>query len=228
MGTNDRSPQKRSTVPGTMMLTLAWQLTTTCALVTGTVLAIGSYGLLATTLVWASCAAMAWMWLFAFSATDHWPVRRVVEVSAFAGIVIAAIAGMSTTMGGWVLLLIALLAATSPLVVTWLADKRQRTARAAPAVSREVVVEAHVTDLRRAPEELDDADLCQAWCDTGAALKQRHSARSTLELVKYRARCLDELGRRNPTASSDWLGDGPPLGVDAKSYLPPGISGRPS
>lgn len=203
-----------------------WKAIVTCTVVLGLTVALMAYGPLPAALVFLSSACMGGIWVYVFTLDDDWNTRRVVEFGLLAGAATGAVAGLSTIIHGWVMAVAAVLIAGSPRVLTWL-----RITDFGPASSsREPSPPdpSAPTDVRVPPSELTDAELCRAWRETGKALSRRHSTRVTMELVDYRVRCLDEIEHRNPEASIDWLVDGPPLGVDAKSYLPPGIHGRAS
>lgn len=206
---------------------IVWKVVVGSAVAIGTTIALLAYGPLSTFMVFISSVCMGAVWIYVFTLDDSWEIRRVVELGVLAGLAVTAIAGFGAVIHAWAACLAGLLIAGSPVVLRWLRVIDSSQGPTSPSRFTTPRTPAGLTDLRTQPCHLDDAELCRAWRDTGQALSRRHSTRATMELVHYRLRCLDEIERRNPKASLDWLVDGPPLGVDARSYLPPGIHGRP-
>lgn len=228
MNNNDdetlKSPRRRRV--GRVYLAI-WKALVAATIVLGSVVALMAYGPLSAALVFTSSAFMAGIWIYVFTLDDHWETRSIVELGLLAAAAVTAVAGLSTVIGGWSAGIVVILVAVSPTVLRWL--RIVEPASTASSTSRPPAPSpVGPTDIRRRPMDLDDAELCRAWRDTGKAMGTRHSVRVTMELVEYRMLCLDEIERRNPKSSLDWLVDGPPLSVDAKSYLPPGIVGRSS
>jgi hypothetical protein len=173
---------------------------------------------------------------------------RWVELPLAAGVGAVAVQGLATWFGWWTVLVVAVLAGTSPWVTTALPDLRARweagdpvppasapptagtTGPAADPVDMslfEVLLEEVKQEPDAAPgaaddpglRELDVELLCRRWLGSSARLREAPTAELVLAVTREREDLLRELTRRDPEGVAAWLADGPRAGGDPRRYL---------
>jgi hypothetical protein len=167
-------------------------------------------------------------------------IREVLQWAGRAGLVMVAICGYAAAVGLATVLLLLLIAATSPPVIAWLYASRAEAAPAepkpppaprangtkrpkrtksrqpkvpqpeAPAAQPTVVV-----DLT----ELSDEELCLAWRRSYIELQSCTTDQARLEVAARRRAYLDELERRKPDAFVEWLESGPRAAGDPAKFF---------
>lgn len=198
----------------------AWTIITTLAVVVGIGAAMISLDLMAVASVFLAGIVIAGMFAVAFATGINGPWSKVAGYCTYGGVAAVAFFGLLALIGGWAVCLAMVLGSCAPRVLEWLSSEDGGTS---PSRVQGAASTPEVTDLRIQPASLDNAALPRAWRASGVALSKSRSPRSTLALVRYREQVLDELESRFPFASIKWLGEGPPPGVDVRTYLPPAI-----
>jgi hypothetical protein len=139
------------------------------------------FGLLVASPVALFCAAVVTAVCLALIA-DRAPMD-----CAAAGVVAAMTVAAMWWVGPPALAALALMGATSPSAVAWLAHAVRPPQQAADLVA------------------LDDTRLCAAWSESYVALQRAQSAAERLAIVNARQAYLDELEARNATGFRTWL-----------------------
>jgi hypothetical protein len=146
-------------------------------------------------------------------------VRRSVSFAAVAGFVVLSICGYAAGAGAGVLALIAVIAATSPNCLAYVAgEPRAVTKRDAVPPDRSERADLQPLD------GLSDLELCTVWRRSYQRLQRAESPAARLVIVERRQDILDELGRRDPDHLAEWLRAGPRAAGDPAKYfrhLPP-------
>jgi len=183
------------------------------------------------------------------SASSCW--ERVGRRSVGLGLAVVAFGALVATMHYLVVPVLLLVSVTSPWVVGRVLDSHPGVSaprhesleeslesladspEVSPVVSRPAtglsspalppVPDLATDDLHR----LSDQALCRRWRDSFAALQQARSPVERSRLVDLRARCLDELDRRSPTALAAWLASGAGPSGSPERFLTEERGGRP-
>ncbi|MFB6719079.1 hypothetical protein ACFCV3_02920 [Kribbella sp. NPDC056345] len=147
--------------------------------------------------------------------------RQAPQWAALAGVSTVASLGYGVAAGSEVLLLILLVAGTSPPVAAWLGwiDPTPQTKVKAPV--KRIVVEP--TDLAL-PElepadqlsELSASELCLAWRRSFTELQRSEHWAATIDV---RRAYLDELERRFPEEFAAWMASGPRAASDPGRFF---------
>ncbi|QNE16840.1 hypothetical protein F1D05_01655 [Kribbella qitaiheensis] len=132
-------------------------------------------------------------------------LRRAMTTGLVVGCACVGAAGLLALLGPGALLIGALVAGTSPPVVRRFLPKADKG-----------------DELRQQPTLL----LCRQWQSSYEALKIEPVASRRLEIVRARARCLDELERRDPAGLQAWLASNASAAGDPARFLsePPSSS----
>lgn len=211
-----------------------------------------SVGGVLTILLLATCVGVS-VALVPVKEDDARPWRRAMSVGVASGAAVVAAAGLMSMFGAWGAAVVALMAASSPPVVTrgrrWYARLGQGLdpdeplgPQAAGYVAGETVdpgygaraVAAPPVDpsflsaswMRGEPESMDDASLCLAWRKTYVALQRVHAPAWKLLVAQRRQELLDELERRNASGFEAWLAAGARAAGDPSRFIL--ASSRPS
>ncbi len=123
---------------------------------------------------------------------------RVATVALMTGGASAAGAGLLALIGPSALLIGVLVAASSPFVVRRFFSKADKG-----------------TGLRDQPTLL----LCRQWQKSYEELRAEPAMARRLEIVEVRARCLDELERRDPAGLQAWLASNASAAGDPARFL---------
>jgi hypothetical protein len=134
-----------------------------------------------------------------------------------------AVLGYGAAVGLEVLLLLLVIAATSPPVVAWTGWLREAPAAEPPPRSA-VPVPPVGTDALDVPEldnavplsEMTAAELCLAWRRSFGELRRTDHWSATIDV---RRAYLDELERRYPDEFAVWLASGPRAASDPGRYF---------
>lgn len=153
------------------------------------------------------------------------PARRLAARCAahgvLSGLCVVAVLGAAQLIGPLVLLVVVLMAATSPPVVRRAINRlrhREHTSEAIGAAASAVSVidvlaepgpadeglDERLLAQQRAVRLLSNAELCAAWTTSCAQLRAAAPA-EVLRLVQKRQCYLDELERRDPDGLHAWL-----------------------
>ncbi|MFI7068411.1 hypothetical protein ACIBL3_46010 [Kribbella sp. NPDC050124] len=139
-------------------------------------------------------------------AVESLSLRLLAGVGSWAGragLAVLAICGYAASVGLGVLLLLLLVAATSPPAVGWLRPS------------------AWEWSLRGGPSDLgslSDEELCREWQRSFEAVRDSKDGEDLQAAVEARRRCLDELERRKPDAFAQWLESMPTAAADPSVY----------
>lgn len=123
---------------------------------------------------------------------------RVVTVALMVGAISVAVAGLLALIGPSALLIGVLAVAGSPIVVRRFFPKAEKH-----------------DELR----ELSTLMLCRQWQRSYDELRAETALPRRLEIVQERARCLDELERRDPTGLQAWLASNASAAGDPARFL---------
>ncbi len=153
--------------------------------------------------------------LLTIDTTAPAPLRLVtanVASCAFAGaVVIFALVGLSSLIGGWVLLVWLVLAGSSPAAVRFYRRRFNAAGVRAPhsLSADEHPLAAHPPGApERGARDLTDTELCQAWQASGHALLAATSPDLQVRIVDTRQAYLDELARRHAAGLHAWMSSG--------------------
>lgn len=141
-------------------------------------------------------------------------VLAALDGSLSVGLGTLAVCGYVATAGPSTLLLLLVIAGTSPLVVAYLSEPRPDRGEASPASESEAV-----PVLRRSAEELSVEELCLTWRRSFRQLSSARTDQERLAAVNAREIVLGELERRNPQGFADWLDSGPRAAGDPARYF---------
>jgi hypothetical protein len=155
-------------------------------------------------------------------ATSAWggngrnALRRIVGVTLAAGLITPAVVGLIAVFKFAGVLVVLILAATSP-AVTSLVQARRKAQRdppvaqpgsATPRDPATSLADGPVPVPARELRSLDDEALCLAWRRSFRLLEASRSAAERLSVVEQRQQYLDELHRRSPQGLAAWLASG--------------------
>lgn len=173
-------------------------------------------------------AGAVWMSLAMSSARPSDEVlRAALRWAALGGGLAVATLGYAVAVGGEVLLLLLLVAGTSPPVVGWIGwlqetpDTEAPSRVAAPpltAVPELETAELEGTELDSAAplSEMTAAELCLAWRRSFTELKRSEHWSATIDV---RRAYLDELERRFPEEFAAWMASGPRAASDPGRFF---------
>jgi hypothetical protein len=144
-------------------------------------------------------------------------------VAVVAGAAAAATASHAETLGAGLLLILAMILATAPRLLT--AYDRGEPTPWGQETAWDALVRGFATATPGyAPptrvSQLSDAQLWAEWQDTGTALRRPAPEDRILDLVELRESYLDELERRNPRQVAGMLSAGPDIDWDALTRRP--------
>lgn len=142
---------------------------------------------------------------------DGWrATRRIVRVTLAAGVITPAAVGLIATLGFAGVLIVVILAATTPALTSLVHARRQAKADTPVVRPESDSATSLATGPAPAPElgSLDDAALCLAWRQSFRRLETARTAAERLSVVEQRQRYLDELHRRSPQGLAAWLASG--------------------
>ncbi|GAB3931323.1 hypothetical protein GCM10029976_035060 [Kribbella albertanoniae] len=150
-----------------------------------------------------------------FRAAPRW--------AALAGVSTVASLGYGVAAGSEVLLLLLLVAGTSPPVAAWLGwiDPTPETKAKVKARPKRVVVEpadVELPELKPADQlsELSASELCLAWRRSFTELQRPEHWSATIDV---RRAYLDELERRYPEEFAAWMASGPRAASDPGRFF---------
>ncbi len=159
---------------------------------------------------------------------------------AAVGGMVVTVAGWGRVFGPWAFVILLVLVGTSPRL---LRAVRQRLAPTQPAPAQDVPAPLRPPRPQRprrvvstttpttepvpvdedvdfvVPDQMDDGDICLAWCSSYVALQRVRTAESRLRVVEMRALYLDELERRDPGALGAWMASGARAAGDPRRFL---------
>jgi hypothetical protein len=155
-------------------------------------------------------------------ATSAWggngrsAVRRIVRVTLAAGLIAPAVVGLIAVFKFAGVLVVLILAATTPAVTSLVQARRHAqgdppVAQPESATHRDPATslgDDPVPLLARELRSLDDEALCLAWRRSFRLLEASRSAAERLSVVEQRQQYLDELHRRSPQGLAAWLASG--------------------
>jgi hypothetical protein len=155
-------------------------------------------------------------------------VLAALDGSLSVGLGTLAVCGYIATAGVSALLLLPVIAGTSPLVVAYLSEPTPDRGEVRPASESESEGEA-VSVLRGSTEELSVEELCLAWRRSFTQLSDARTDQERLAAVSARGIVLGELERRDPQGFAEWLDSGPRAAGDPTRYFThqAGRGGRP-
>lgn len=146
---------------------------------------------------------------------------RMVWLGFATGCVVTGVAGFVATLQVTGLLVVLVLAGTSPALVTgvrvlWHAVidtpdtvRPDGPLSAQPHATREDIdLPDHVVWSAAEIGSLDDVSLCLAWRRSFVLLEAAQTAEDRMAVVEQRQQCLDELQRRCPEGVAAWLSSG--------------------
>lgn len=158
---------------------------------------------------------------------------------AAVGGMVVTVAGWGRVFGPWAFVILLVLVGTSPHL---LRAVRHRLAPTQPAPAQDVPAPPRPPRAQRprrvasttpppepvpvdedvdfvVPDQMDDGDICLAWCSSYVALQRVRTAESRLRVVQMRAIYLDELERRDPGALGAWMASGARAAGDPSRFL---------
>jgi hypothetical protein len=141
---------------------------------------------------------------------------KIVRVTVASGLMTPAAVGLIGVFKLAGVLIVLILAVTTPALVSRVKARRRTTedppvARpesATPRVSSTSPGNGPAVEPARELDALDDEALCWAWRRSFRLLEAARSAAERLSLVEERQRYLDELNRRSPEGLAAWLASG--------------------
>jgi hypothetical protein len=153
----------------------------------------------------------------------HRPVVHHLKVAAPGLVIGPALGGVIGALGIDGLLLIAVLAATSPWVVG-AAVRRYRKHHPEPEPEPPPLperIEERAVEARcpAEPADLPDEQLFNAWQLSYVLLQHARTTPDRIALVTIRQRYLDELERRNPDGFRLWMANGARAASNPRRYL---------
>ncbi|MFG1814476.1 hypothetical protein ACGFIF_11975 [Kribbella sp. NPDC049174] len=149
-----------------------------------------------------------------WAADGRRAVPKIARVTLATSLMAPAAAGLIAVTKFAGVLVVLLLAATSPALTSLVRSRRptQGDAPAAPPPVRRVPTTSFADGSAEAParelSSLDDEALCLAWRRSFVLLEDARSAMARLSVVEQRQRYLDELDRRSPEGLAAWLASG--------------------
>lgn len=153
-------------------------------------------------------------------------VLAALDGSLSVGFGTLAVCGYIATAGVSALLLLLVIAGTSPLVVAYLSEPTPDRGDVRPASESESEA---VPVLRGSTEELSVEELCLAWRRSFTQLSKARTDQERLAAASAREIVLGELERRDPQGFAEWLDSGPRAAGDPTRYFThqAGRGGRP-
>ena len=176
------------------------------------------------------------------AATRASRTRRVLTGAVVLGTSAPACVGFTVVLGAGVLLLMLIVAASSPYALSayarWMRSTSTSSASTSSAAQLAAWAPGFVAPLPGwAPPQLgpdldllSTEELCQAWCSSYLVLSERflrRDTRATLATVEERQRYLDEFERRNSTGLTAWLASGARVASNPLPYLAKSYAERP-
>lgn len=178
----------------------------------GLVCAVVSWGLGGVVISMVTVAMAAAVLASSMWGGNGWSsTRRIVRVTCAAALITPAAVGLIAVCGLAGVLVVLLLAATTPALTSLV--RKRRPAPADPVVRPEPLSDpATRLAAGHAPAEelraLDDVALCLAWRRSFRLLEASRSATERMVVVEQRQQYLDELHRRSPEGLAAWLNSG--------------------
>ena len=169
----------------TRLWILVWLPTLTAIVVAGMFL-VSTLDVVASVLLGAGIGTLASLFEWPHRPPHVSAGRRATTWAVFAGTAAGAIAVLAPVLGNLLWSCLAMVGATSPLVIG-----------------------CAVRLLRRPPPtKMTDRELCRTWRSTTAALRAHPSTEQAIALAARRERLLDEMESRNPPGLKAWLDTG--------------------
>ncbi len=181
----------------------------------------GPFGVLG---LYLCCVVLGVMLVLPWMEKVTWPSTPLIVAGPVAAAVLVAATGLALVAGPVAMPLALTLVLTSPSVVGLIRRRRPRwwaVAKTTTPVPVEPVPAAVPEVSFAAPEQLNDAELCQAWRSTFTALERAGSVESRMRVVSMRAAYLDELERRHGDAFRAWIESGARAAGDPSRYVDP-------
>jgi hypothetical protein len=200
-----------------------WSVITQVILISGTLVPVAAYGIWRVATVFAFFSAIVGGCGLAWSLAIGLSWRKAVATGLGSGAFVTASWGLVEVFGPWSLVVPAAIAVLAPSTIrlarrTFSRRNRAQTpARDVPPGTAPLVTDH---DLKRMTLQ----DLCRFWCISGVELDTDPGVTRTLQLVRQRAICLDEMEQRQPDAFEQWVTTGA-LTTDPRSFLQ--TSGQP-
>ena len=138
----------------------------------------------------AAAAVLVVMWVLPFLPADTPLVPPLVRAGLLGGLLVWVLMGVLRVIGPAGVPLVLVLLVTSPPVLRWCGR-----------ILHGPAPESHL----RPPDAMSDAELCQEWRRSLAALQSATTPASRMSVVAMRARYLDELERRAGPRFHTWL-----------------------
>jgi hypothetical protein len=174
-------------------------------------LGLGTIGVLVGTVIW---GPLGWA-----------GVPRIASSGVVTGLGISAAAGLlAASPGPGALVLVALLAAHPAMAfcirLVLEPHSSPRPSKESTRVAEPVTVPDHHVDVMAAPlEAVDDATLCEVWCQSYLRLCTAKSRDDAAVIAADRQDYLDEMVRRNPTGMAAWFAAGARPGASPMTFL---------
>ncbi|MGW7680712.1 hypothetical protein ACWGID_08245 [Kribbella sp. NPDC054772] len=212
-------PEARSSYVGTLQSVRLYCLYLTT--IAGLICAIGSWGIGGTAISVVVIGMAAGVIAASVAKTEgSGEFRRIARVTFATALVAPAAMGLIAVFGFTGVLIVGLLAITTPALTSKLPRRRPRT-KAPPAPPPPMPLPPnHTGTYTAAPgadapsrparelDALDDQALCWAWRRSFRLLEAAPSAIERLSVVVQRQQYLDELHRRSPEGLAAWLASG--------------------
>lgn len=155
-------------------------------------------------------------------------LRPAVRSCFLGGTAAVAVAGLAALLNAWVLLVVGVVAISSPTAVHrlghWAHDRFarltaiQRQDRAVPHAVP-VIESISTTESAAGLSSLSDTELCQAWRASFSVLEAASTSWQRCRVAAARQKYLDELERRNSEGLMAWLASGPRAAADPSKYI---------
>lgn len=197
---------------------LVWSTVSALTVLAGIALALtiesvpAMLGLLATVSI---CVAVVWANLRAVEAGAHSiaTYARIAADSVVAGLAAVAAFGLGLTVGAWLLLIVVVLAGTSPWTYDLVSSRGARKSR------DDDVAGSRRLDVRDGNLEVwTDAQLYAVWRATSARLVEAADSQANTA-VQARQLLLAEIERRYPREARRWLSSDAALNGEAPDFL---------
>jgi hypothetical protein len=228
---------------------VGWMLAAACLVGAGIVGVLFSESTVSPAGVFVGAATLSVAMVLPFAEEPISRPMRWVELALGAGVGAVGVQGWATWVGWWALLVVAVLAATSPWAVAALPGLRARwetgttpvpAATAVPPTGTpgpvagpvdmslyEVLLEEVEAEGDDGPGDegdpglrsLDVEQLCRRWLNSFARLRAAPTPEQVLAVTRERDELLRELTRRDPEGVAAWLAAGPRATGDPRRYL---------
>ena len=146
--------------------------------------------------------------------------------ATLAGLVVLSICGYAAAVGLGTLLLLGVIAATSPVAVGHLRPAGGAPVTKPPAGPQTeavpdppLLVVQDVAAVARNLRDLTDEELCLAWRRSFVHMENSLSASQRIAMADVRRAYLDELERRQPVAFAAWIESGPRAAGDPARFF---------